>query len=88
MVAGVRVLSSEEGDLVKTMQIQPGYLNICLWLLAFLLFGYALSNVLKAIILKTLYDVEGKKKEQMYRELEVMRAVRREENAALEEKAD
>ncbi len=88
MVAAVGVLSSEEGNLVKTMQAQPNYLNTCLWLLAFVVFGYALSNLLKAIILKTLYDVEGEKKEQMYRDLEVMRAARREENAVLTEETD
>ena len=88
MVAAVGVLSSEEGNLVKTMQAQPNYLNTCLWLLAFVVFGYALSNMLKAIILKTLYDVEGEKKEQMYRDLEVMRAARREENAVLTEETD
>ena len=76
-------MSSAEGDLVKTMQAQPTYLNTCLWLLAFLLFGYTLANVLKAIILKTMYDVEGEKKEQMYRDLEVMRAERHEENEAI-----
>ncbi len=80
MIAGVGYLSSTEGDLVATMQAQPTYMNTCLWLLAFLLFGYTLANVLKAIILKTSYDIEGEKKEQMYRELEVIRAERHEEN--------
>ena len=75
--------SSEEGDLVKTMQAKPDYLNTCLWLLGFLLFGYALSNLLKAIVLKTLYDVEGEKKEQMYKELAEMRAARHEENQSV-----
>jgi len=56
------------------------YLNTCLWLLAFLVFGYALSNLLRALILKTLYNVEGETKTQMYRELEEMRAKRHEEN--------
>ena len=83
MIAGVGYMSSAEGDLVKTMQAQPTYLDTCLWLLAFLLFGYTLANVLKAIILKTMYDVEGEKKEQMYRDLEVMRAERHEENEAI-----
>ncbi len=87
MIAAVGYQSSAEGNLVKTMQAQPTYLKTCLWLLAFLLFGYALSNMLKAIILKTLYDVEGEKKEQMYRELEEMRKVRREENASITENA-
>ncbi|MBR5427495.1 MAG: MFS transporter [Clostridia bacterium] len=87
MIAAVGYQSSAEGNLVKTMQAQPTYLKTCLWLLAFLLFGYALSNLCKAIILKTLYDVEGEKKEQMYRELEEMRKVRREENASITENA-
>ncbi len=83
LIAWVGYESSEEGDLVKTMQAKPDYLNTCLWLLGFLLFGYALSNLLKAIVLKTLYDVEGEKKEQMYKELAEMRAARHEENTAL-----
>ena len=65
------------------MQAQPTYLKTCLWLLAFLLFGYALANFLKAIILKFFYNVEGETKEQMYTELEVMREERRAENLAL-----
>lgn len=84
MIAWVGYKSSAEGDLVETMQAEPTYLNTCLWLLAFLLFGYAMSNLLKSIILKTLYDVEGEKKEQMYRELEVLRAKRHEENKELD----
>ena len=83
LIAWVGYQSSAEGDLVKTMQAQPTYLKTCLWLLAFLLFGYALANLIKAIILKTLYDVEGEKKEQMYKELEVMRAERHKENVAI-----
>ena len=80
MIAWAGYLSSAESDLVKTMQAQPGYLDTCLKILAFLLFGYTLSNVLKAIILKTSYDIEGEKKEQMYRELKVIRAERHKEN--------
>ena len=83
MIAWVGYQSSAEGDLVATMQAQPTYLKTCLWILAFLVFGYALANVLKAIILKTSYDIEGEKKEQMYRELEKMREERHKENAAL-----
>ena len=83
MIAWAGYQSSAEGDLVLTMQAQPTYLNTCLWILAFLLFGYTLSNVLKSIILKTMYDVEGEKKEQMYRELEKVRAERHEENKNL-----
>jgi hypothetical protein len=66
------------------MQAQPTYMNTCLWLLAFLVFGYALSNTLKAIILKTMYNVEGETKAQMYRDLEKMRAERHAENLAIE----
>ena len=84
MIAAVGYMSSDEGDLVATMQAQPTYLKTCLWLLAFLVFGYALSNLLKAVILKTMYDVEGERKAQMYRDLEVMRAERHEENEAID----
>lgn len=83
MIAWVGYQSSAEGDLVATMQAQPTYMKTCLWLLAFVLFGYAISNVLKAIILKTMYDIEGEKKEQMYCELEVMRAERHKENESV-----
>ncbi len=83
MIAWVGYESSAEGDLVLTMQAQPTYMKTCLWLLAFVLFGYAISNTLKAIILKTMYDIEGEKKEQMYRELEVIRQERHKENEAV-----
>ncbi len=85
MIAWAGYMSSAEGDLVKTMQAQPTYLDTCLKILAFLLFGYTLANVLKAIILKTSYDIEGEKKEQMYSELDEIRAKRHEENLAVEE---
>ena len=61
---------------------QNQYLTTCLWLLAFLLFGYALTNLLRAAVLKFFYDVEGEKKEQMYKELEDIRRQRHEENEA------
>ena len=80
MIAWVGYQSSVEGDLVATMQAQPTYMDTCLWILAFLLFGYALCNLLRAVVLKTLYDVEGEKKVQMYRELEEMRKIRHIEN--------
>ena len=80
LIAWVGYESSAEGDLVKTMQAKPDYLNTCMWLLGFLLFGYALSNMIKAIILKTLYNVEGETKEQMYKDLEQIRAERHKEN--------
>lgn len=83
MIAWVGYQSSAEGDLVATMQAQPTYLTTCLWILAFLVFGYALANVLKSIILHTSYDIEGEKKEQMYRELEIMRAERHNENESV-----
>ena len=82
MLAWVGYKSSVEGDLVATMRAEPTYMNTCLWLLAFLVFGYAMSNLLKSIVLKTIYDVEGEKKEQMYAELEVMRAERHRANEA------
>ena len=62
---------------------QNQYLTTCLWLLAFLLFGYALTNLLRAVVLKFFYDVEGEKKEQMYKELEDIRRKRHEENEAV-----
>ena len=80
LIAWVGYESSAEGDLVKTMQAQPTYMRTCLWLLAFLVFGYATSNMLKAIILKTLYSIEGDKKAQMYEELAEMREERHIEN--------
>jgi Na+/melibiose symporter-like transporter len=80
LIAWVGYESSAVGDLVKTMQAKPDYMKTCLWLLAFLLFGYALSNLLKAIILKTMYNVEGETKAKMYEELEQMREARRIEN--------
>ena len=83
MIAWVGYKSSAEGDLVATMQAEPTYMKTCLWLLAFVLFGYAISNTLKAIILKFFYDIEGEKKEQMYRELEKMREERHAENEAI-----
>ncbi len=83
MIAWAGYLSSSEGDLVKTMQAQPDYLDVCLKILAFLLFGYTLANVLKALILKFFYNIEGDKKEQMYRELEVIRAERHKENESI-----
>ena len=80
MIAWVGYQSSSEGNLVETMQKEPTYLKTCLWLLAFLLFGYAFANLFKAIILKTLYNVEGETKRQMYKDLEEIRAARHEEN--------
>ncbi|MBQ6022024.1 MAG: MFS transporter [Clostridia bacterium] len=59
---------------------QEQYLTTCMWLLAFLLFGYALTNLLRALILKFFYNIEGEKKEQMYRELEEIRLKRHAEN--------
>ncbi len=88
MIAWAGYMSSAEGDLVKTMQAQPTYLDTCLKILAFLLFGYTLANVLKAIILKTSYDIEGEKKEQMYRELVKIREERHKENEAIEVQAE
>ena len=83
MIAWAGYMSSAEGDLVKTMQAQPTYLDTCLKILAFLLFGYTLANVLKAIILKLFYDIEGEKKEKMYKELDIIREERHKENEAI-----
>ena len=83
MIAKVGYESSAEGNLVATMQAQPTYLKTCLWILAFLVFGYALANALKAIIIKLFYDIEGEKKLQMYRDLEKMREERHKENEAI-----
>ena len=88
LIAWVGYQSSTEGDLLKTMRAQPNYLNTCLWLLGFLLFGYALSCVIRAIVIKTLYNVEGETKAQMYKELEEMRKQRHSENASLESGAE
>ncbi len=84
MIAWIGYQVSKEGDLVETMKATPGYWRTCLWLLAFLVFGYAFSNFFKAIILKFGYDVEGEKKLKMYGELEEMRKVRHKENMELD----
>ena len=44
--------------------------------------------MLRALILKFFYNIEGERKEQMYRELEEMRAKRHEENEAIEAAAE
>lgn len=62
------------------------YLRTCLWLLAFLVFGYALTNLLRATILKFFYNVEGETKANMYKELEAIRAARHAENEQAEAK--
>ena len=80
MIAWVGYESSAVGDLVKTMQARPNYMSTCLWLLAFLLFGYSLANLIKALVLKFVYNVEGETKAQMYKELEEIRAARHVEN--------
>lgn len=74
MLAWVGYEASSEGDLVKTMQAQPHYLRTCLWVLAFLVFGYALATLIKALLLKFLYTIEGETKQQMYKDLEKIRA--------------
>ena len=76
IIAWVGYQSSSEGDLVKSMQAQPGYMNTCLWLVAILVFGFAASRLISTLVLKTMYDIEGEKKAQMYRELEEMRKAR------------
>ena len=82
MIAWAGYKASVEGDLVLTMKAEPTYMDTCLWLLAFLVFGYALCNLIRSIVLKFMYDIEGDKKEQMYAELEEMRAERHRENEA------
>ncbi len=84
MVAWVGYKTSLEGDLVVTMSKEPTYMRTCLWLLAFLVFGYALCNLIRSIALKAIYNVEGERKAQMYRELQVMRAERHQENIEIE----
>ena len=86
MIAWVGYQSSSEGDLVATMRAQPTYMNTCLWILGFLVFGYAISNMLRAIFLKTMYNVEGETKAQMYADLAKMREERRKENELAESK--
>lgn len=80
MLVWIGYESSNIDNLLETMKAKETYWDTCLWLLAFLVFGYALANLLKAVILKFLYDVEGEKKQQMYNDLEIMRAKRHEEN--------
>ena len=86
VIAWVGYETSAEGDLLKTMQAKPveEYMSTCLWMLALLVFTYALSTALRAIFLKFLYDVEGDKKQQMYTELEQIRADRAAEDAEVE----
>ena len=84
LIAWVGYESSAVGDLVKTMQAKPDYMRTCLWLLAFLLFGYALSCVIRALVLKFVYNIEGDRKAQMYKELEEMRAARHIENEEID----
>lgn len=69
LIAWVGYKSSVEGDLVATMQKEPTYMKTCLWLLAFLVFSYAIATALKAIFLHFFYDVEGERKQQMYEDL-------------------
>ena len=56
------------------------FLTTCMWLLALLVFGYALSSLIKTFILKFFYDIEGENKAKMYKELEDMRLKRHQEN--------
>ena len=88
VLAWIGYKSSAEGDLVKTMQAEPTYLDTCMWLLALLVFCYAVCNLLKAIILKFLYNVEGDTKKQMYLDLEKMRKERHEENIEIEKEKE
>ncbi len=80
MLVWIGYESSNVDNLLETMKAKDTYWDTCLWLLCFLVFGYALANLFKAIILKFLYDVEGENKKKMYKELEEMRTKRHEEN--------
>lgn len=64
------------------------FLSTCMWLLAFLVFGYAIAQLIKAIIIKFFYNVEGDVKTQMYADLEVMRQKRHEENLEVEKQTE
>lgn len=74
MIAWVGYESSEVGNLVETMQAKPNYMSTCLWILAFLVFGYAIATLGRGLLLKFMYDIEGEKKVKMYEELAKMRA--------------
>lgn len=76
LLAWIGYQASEEGDLVMTMKKLgfDAHIKTCLWLLALLVFTYAISGLIHTVLLKTLYDVEGEKKEQMYKDLEKIRA--------------
>lgn len=66
---------------LSTGELTKGqYLSTCLWLVALLVFTYALCNVFKALIIKFFYSVEGEEKEKMYRELAEIREKVHEEN--------
>lgn len=80
--------SSSVGDLVKTMQAQPTYLDTCMWLLALLVFGYGIAQLIKAIIIKFLYNIEGETKQKMYADLETIRSERHKENIEIEQQKE
>lgn len=87
ILAWIGYQSSSVGDLVKTMQAEPTYLDTCLWLIALLVFGYGIAQFIKALILKFFYDVEGENKQKMYAELEEIRKARHQENVEIENEA-
>ena len=58
-------------------------MNTCLRILGFRVLGYALCNLRRAIILKTMYNIEGEVKEQMYVDLKRMREERHIENQSI-----
>lgn len=76
--------TSDSGNLVETMKVEPTYFKTCLWLLALLVFGFAASCMLRAVVLHTMYDIDGEKKKRMYEELSEMRVKRRNENIEIE----
>jgi len=80
MLAAIGYQVSTTGNLVETMKALPTYWDTCMWLLAFLVFGYSLANLISALILKFGYDIEGEKKLEMYADLKEMRELRDAEN--------
>lgn len=74
--------STEESELTNIAQAAGvvSYNRLSLSLLALMFFGYAISNLVKALLLFFVYDIEGDKKTQMYAELTEMRKQRHIEN--------
>ena len=88
MLVWIGYETSQTDNLLETMKASPKYDSACLWLLAFALFGYALSCLLKMLILQFMYDVDGEKKKQMYIDLGKMREQRHKENLSAANEAE